>query len=94
MFIIELNYIKNLEEVDKFLESHRKFLDDCYSKRYFFASGPKNPRTGGIILSNMKDKRDLEKIIKNDPFFVEKIAEYKITEFAPVKYDATFIKLE
>jgi len=92
MFIIELDYIKSLEEVDKFLAVHRAFLDEGYAKNYFIASGPKNPRTGGIILSNIESRKQLEAIIEKDPFYIEKIAEYKITEFVPVKYDQNFSK--
>ena len=39
MFIIELDYIKSLEEVEKFLAVHRAFLDEGYAKNYFIASG-------------------------------------------------------
>ena len=92
MFIIELTYLKPLSEVDKFLAAHRSFLDDCYQKNYFIASGPKNPRTGGIILSQLKDRAQLEKILSEDPFSIHCVADYEIMEFTPVKFHADFAK--
>jgi len=90
MFIIQLTYKASIEEVDKYLVSHREFLDIGYHKNYFIASGPQNPRTGGIILSSLKDRTELEKFLKDDPFFIHGIAEYEIIEFLPVKFHPDF----
>jgi uncharacterized protein YciI len=49
----------------------------------FQASGRKIPRTGGIILSQIKDKTEPEKIIQKDPFYQKNLADYHLTEFAP-----------
>ena len=56
MFIVNLTYIKPLDEVEKFLEKHIDFLNQYYTKGHFIASGRKNPRTGGIILMREKIK--------------------------------------
>lgn len=50
MFIIELSYKKALDVIDKHLEAHRAYLDEGYKNNYFLVSGPKTPRTGGIII--------------------------------------------
>lgn len=92
MFIVLLNYIKPLEEVDKYLIAHRAFLDDCYQQNLFVVSGPQEPRTGGVMVSNLTDKNQLEKIIAQDPFYQQQIAEYKIIEFHPVKYHPDFAR--
>lgn len=83
MFIVSLNYIKELEEVDKYLDAHIAYLKGEYVSGNFIASGRKIPRTGGVILSRVKTKRELEEIIERDPFFQSGIAEYDITEFTP-----------
>lgn len=90
MFIVTLTYTKPLEEVEKYLLEHRTFLDDGYKKNFFVASGPKNPRTGGIIISQLKDRTKLEEILKHDPFQIHQIADYEIVEFEPVKYHTNF----
>lgn len=90
MFIIHANYLKSLEIVDQYLNAHRTFLEEGYSKNYFIASGPKNPRTGGVILSQLTDRDQIESIFKNDPFYIHGIAEYVIEEFSPVKFHRDF----
>lgn len=90
MFVIIVSYLKPIEEVDKFLLEHRAFLELGYQKNYFIASGPQNPRTGGIILSQLKNKNELESILSQDPFSRENIANYNIIEFEPVKYHQDF----
>ncbi len=56
MFIVSLNYKRPLEEVDKLLDAHVAYLKQEYANGKFIASGRKNPRTGGVILSNVKTK--------------------------------------
>lgn len=90
MFIIELTYKKSLSDIDKYLDEHRAFLDNGYRDSYFVASGPKNPRTGGIIISQLKNLEQLESIIKQDPFYINDVADYKIIEFIPTKYHKDF----
>jgi uncharacterized protein YciI len=90
MFIVSLTYKKPLEEVDKHLNEHIEFLDKHYKEGFFICSGRKNPRTGGIIILNAKDRNEVEKIISEDPFYINAIAEYEIVEFLPTKFDSRF----
>lgn len=90
MFIINLNYRKAIEEVEKHLNDHVAFLNEQYEKEIFIFSGRKKPRTGGIILANVSNKEEVESIIKKDPFYKYDIAEYEIIEFEISKYDDRF----
>lgn len=90
MFIIEITYTKPLDIIDQLLTTHRAFLDEGYKKNYFVASGPKNPRTGGIIISQLKDRSVLENILKEDPYHLNNAATYDIVEFNPVKFHTDF----
>jgi uncharacterized protein YciI len=81
MFIIDLTYIVPLEKLDAHMTDHVKFLTKYYAKNVFVASGRKVPRTGGIILALADSKEEIEMIIKEDPFYNLKLAEFKITEF-------------
>ncbi|WP_350287273.1 YciI family protein [uncultured Croceitalea sp.] len=85
MFIIDLTYKTTLEQVDQFLDEHIAFLNEQYALGHFLASGRKAPRTGGIILSNVTSKRELEGIIEKDPFKKNGIADYELIEFVPTK---------
>ena len=93
MYIVNLNYIKEVSEVEKHLEEHIKFLEKYYEMGKFICSGRKNPRTGGVILLNAESLSEVEKIILEDPFNINEIAEYEITEFFPTKYTQTHLKL-
>ena len=90
MFIVLLNYRKPLQEVDLHLQAHRQFLEEGYRKGYFIASGPQIPRTGGVILSCLSSKEELETLLKQDPFYCHNIASYSIIEFQIVKWHPTF----
>ena len=68
------------------MQAHRDFLEQGFQKNYFLASGPQEPRTGGIILSQLKDKKILEDFLADDPFMQKGIAIYQIIAFTPVKY--------
>lgn len=85
MFILSLNYIKSMDEVETYLQDHREFLDRFYREGKFLFSGPKEPRTGGVIICISDSKDDVYQIISEDPFYINAIAEYEVTEFHPVK---------
>ncbi len=68
MFIVSLNYLSSLDQVDSLLEEHIEFLKMQYEKKIFIASGRKIPRTGGVILAKAKNKEELNAIIEQDPF--------------------------
>ena len=86
MFIVNLTYIKPLDEVEKYLQEHINFLNHYYAEGLFVASGRKNPRTGGIILMQGKNKEVVQEIITHDPFYQNEIAQYDIIEFEASKY--------
>lgn len=93
MFILNLTYIKPIIEVEKYLDTHISFLEKYYKEEKFICSGRKNPRTGGIILCNAQNVDEVNTIIKEDPFYKEKVATYEITEFIPTKYADNFKSL-
>ncbi len=89
MLIVELVYKKPIAEVDKHLQAHRSFLQSCYDQGLLVASGPKDPRDGGILIA-LTDKTTMNEVIKQDPFYINGVAEYHITQFEPVKYSDDF----
>ncbi|HLT54031.1 MAG TPA: YciI family protein [Flavobacteriaceae bacterium] len=85
MFIINLTYKVELTKIDQFLDEHIEFLNEQYTLGNFIASGRKVPRTGGIILSKVNSKQELERVIEKDPFKKNKLADYELIEFIPNK---------
>lgn len=90
MFLIELTYIKDLNQVDHFLKEHVDFLDRNYTEGNLIFSGRKSPRSGGILLVGLDGRDQVETIISEDPFHREGIADYRIIEFTPSKFDPRF----
>ena len=86
MFVIQLNYLVPPNEVDKYQQAHREFLDYYYKQGLLVASGPMKPRTGGIIIAATNDRAYIESIFKKDPYYLAEIAEYQFIEFTPVKH--------
>ncbi len=81
MFIVSLTYIKPLDEVDRHLAAHQDFLHTQYENGTFLASGPMQPRTGGIILARAQSLAQLQAELAHDPFHVHGVASYSITQF-------------
>lgn len=87
MYVVELTYLKSLDAIDGQLEAHRRFLDEHYASGTFLASGPKNPRYGGVILvSGQVDRSELETILEQDPFRLHGLASYHVIDFSIVKF--------
>ena len=86
MFIAILTYKKPLSEVDKYLQAHRDYLAEHYAAGDFIASGPQNPRIGGVIMIKATDSEAVNTIISQDPFHINGIADYQIVEFTPTMF--------
>ena len=93
MFIINLNYIVPLEQIDAHMVEHVKFLKKYYKQNIFIASGRKVPRTGGIILALAKSKEEVENIMQEDPFCTHHLAEFTVIEFLTSQYHPELKKL-
>ena len=87
MFVIVLEYLKPLEEVDRWLDGHKSFLQEQYASKRFIASGPLLPRTGGVILARGCGRAELDTILGRDPFQREGVARYTVMEFEPNMFD-------
>lgn len=94
MFIVNINYTKGLEAIEENLEAHVEYLKEQYQLENFIASGRKNPRTGGIILSKVADRQTLDQILESDPFKKAGVAEYEVIEFIPSMTGAGFENLK
>lgn len=81
-----LGYKKPLSEVDKYLQAHRDYLVEHYAAGDFIASGPQNPRIGGVIMIKAADREAVSTIISQDPFNINGIADYQIVEFTPTMF--------
>lgn len=86
MFVLLLKFVKPIDEVEKQLIPHREFLNKYYSMQKFICSGRRNSGVGGVIICTARDVNEVNTIIREDPFYINEIAEYEIIEFSPTKY--------
>ena len=86
MYVVNLHYTRPLAEIEPWIEAHRAFLDRHYASGDFLASGPKVPRTGGVILVRGVSRVQLDELIAADPFYQAGLAQYEVIEFTPVKH--------
>ena len=94
MFIVNITYIKPIEEIERHLADHIAWLDGYYLSGNFIASGRKIPRTGGVILVNAASKDLIENMFKSEPFYIAKFATYEIIEVLVNKTNNKGISLE
>lgn len=78
-----IRYRKPLEEVLKVLEEHRAFLRELKAKGLLIASGPMDPRSGGILLLRVPDTAALDAIRDGDPFTKTGAAQYELLPWLP-----------
>lgn len=81
MFLIELDYKVDLEEIDAHMRAHVAFLNRHYASGHFLVSGRKLPRTGGVILALAESPDEVAAIMAQDPFVAKGLAEVRIVEF-------------
>jgi|SRR5262245_17855088 len=81
MFVIELTYTAPLASIDAQMRSHIAFLKKYYASGHFLISGRQIPRTGGVILALGESREQVAKIMTEDPFVKNGLAEVRIVEF-------------
>jgi uncharacterized protein YciI len=80
VFVVSLNYKVPLTEIDRLAGAHVAWLKSCYAEGIFVASGPKRPRTGGVIIARCP-REVLDIRLAADPFAQAGAADYDVTEF-------------
>jgi uncharacterized protein YciI len=82
MYAIALvRYRRPLEEVLEVTERHRAYLKTLKDQGLLIASGPMDPRAGGILLLNVPDDdvtATLDHIREGDPYVTFGLAQYEM----------------
>jgi uncharacterized protein YciI len=83
--IVLVRYRKLLEEVLKVVEEDRAYLPGLKEKGWLLASGPLDPRTGGMLLRVPEEKAaaHLDQVRDGDPFVKTGTAQYEIWPWLP-----------
>lgn len=87
MFIVEITYVRPIEEIEAQTAAHRAFLDIHIASGLLLLAGPKVPRTGGYLITRGGQTKDeLLAILADDPFVALGLADYGVTEFMAGKH--------
>jgi uncharacterized protein YciI len=78
MYLIVLKYKAPIEDVERVTPAHREFLGQAYQAEKLLVSGPRVPRMGGVIIARVKDRKEVDELIRSDPFYQEQIADYEV----------------
>lgn len=87
LFVVLVTYTKSLDIVESFLQEHRAFLKKGYESGNLLASGPQNPKVGGIIIGTFHSKESAENFFREDPYAQNNVATYQFVEFTPVLHN-------
>ena len=81
-----IRYRKPLEEVVVHQDAHRAYLRGLKENGVLIASGPMDPRFGGLLLLRVPDgdPKALDRVRDNDPFFQSGVAQYELVGWNPV----------
>lgn len=83
LFAVDIEYIVPFEQVEKVLEPHMDFVRRAYDQGRFLASGPKEPRTGGMVIMMAQSLEAAQDYLAADPFVTERVVAVKLTAFKP-----------
>ncbi len=81
MFIAISEYLKPLEEVNRFTAAHVAWLMKHYASGRFLGSGRRVPPVGGIIIARGESREELSSILAGDPYQQNGVAQYEVFEF-------------
>lgn len=86
MFVCLGTYTRPIAESDtELVQRHGRFLDEHYRSGILVCSGPREPRTGGLIIVRGTDRPAAEALIDADPFVLDGLASYEIVQFLACK---------
>jgi uncharacterized protein YciI len=81
-----LRYRRPIEEVVLVTDEHRAYLRTLREQGTLLASGPAQPRSGGVLLLRVPDDdviAALDRVRDNDPYYKRGLAQYELIPWAP-----------
>jgi uncharacterized protein YciI len=90
-FLVLIEYKTDIENIIRLTDDHRSHLKKGYEAGMLLISGPRIPRTGGVVIAKCSEKKELEEFFERDPYKINSYADYNFIEFDP-KSSQPFIK--
>jgi len=85
-FLVEIEYTAPIEIINMIVDEHRQFLQTGYDKGWLLMSGPKFPKTGGLVICRAPSMEAIQEFFFTDPYQQHNAASYRFVEFDPVNY--------
>ena len=80
MYLLVVGYIKPAEEVTPHIETHSVWVKKYLQNGTFLMAEQKKSRLGGAILVKSMAKEELLKIVAEDSYVIEDVADYQIID--------------
>ena len=86
MIVCISNFTRELGDGDEsLLSEHYAFMDEQYRHGALVASGPRMPRTGGVIVARGVDVTQVERLLSEEPLARAGIAAYEVIPFTATR---------
>lgn len=85
-FMILVNYTAPFSEIEHIVPEHRNHLQRAVEAGVILFSGPRIPRTGGIVIARAESETTIQDLIDKDPYKLAGVAEYQVVEFRPGRH--------
>lgn len=82
-FVVEIIYTEPIENVSRYVDDHRAYLQFGYQSGMLLISGPQEPRVGGILIAKAKSREEVQSFCDGDPYNIRGVARHRIIEFIP-----------
>ncbi|MBB3003990.1 uncharacterized protein YciI [Paraburkholderia tropica] len=83
IYIVELTYVRPLDEVMAQLDGHKQWLVSNVREGNVLVAGPLVSKTGGIVVATATSEEELHAMMAQDSFVKEAVAEYRVLAFEP-----------
>jgi uncharacterized protein YciI len=83
LFFVTLTYARPIDEVNARFEAHRDWLVTNTRDGRIIVAGPLDTRAGGLIVADCSDRADLDQLLAEDPFVIERLVTVDVLGTAP-----------
>lgn len=84
-FLVELHFLKPFASFGDVVAQHRAFLQTGYDRGFLLMSGPREDKTGGIVVARAPDLPTLQSFFDADPYKRHDLAEHRFVGFVAAK---------
>lgn len=90
LYLVTLNYIRPIQEVNAHIDTHRDWLVTHTRSGQILVAGPLEDRSGGFVLARSNSRDDLDRMLALDSFSVHKLVDYQVRGFDAAMRSAAF----